>query len=389
MSAISSHVKQSGNLIAAVDAVLNYRALILVLLGLVAAILVGMLSGATGARAGNFGVAVLGVSIALFLFFCGVNSAGVLLMDEAAGGVTRSFMDALVAGVIATLKLIVVLIIGVVIELLFAAAWALIYWACKIPVLGPVLFTVALPLGVIFLGVLAFGIWVLLPQIAAPAVWAGESIFQAIAKVIVVAQKRLLNVLVYDVVLGLVVGVAALIVWLVLGVGFLYAGAMATMMIGEVPNVGGMPSLPFGNFGGYSREWQGYALAGGIGGGLLVAAGAVVPMLILLKGYGQIYLEVTSNLDFSRAESELRQGVAQVKQRSDALRERVQQQNLASRQVAAASAASGASAPGAHTRPDPAAGGLPGPRVSSVCPNCRASISAADVFCGSCGGRLK
>jgi hypothetical protein len=374
-------------LITAVDAVLNFKALLVLLLGLVVAAVILALLGSMGLRGGSIGLGAVGILLAALAVIVAINTAGILLMDEASGRTPRPVGDALLAGAFTVLGLLGLLAVGVIIFVCALAAWAVVYWVCTFPGIGPALFTVAFPVGVLFLGLLVLALLYVLFPIGAPALWAGEGLLNALARVQLVARKKLINVLVYKVVLLLVASIAAATVWLILFIGFALAGGMSAGLIG------GLGVDSFGSMRGFSGGHGAYAYAGGIGTAVLAAAGLVIPFLIYMKGVCLIYLELGSELDVTGAEAQMRRGMAQIREKAEAARERVRQQNLAYR---SGSHGQGGSVPAQPSHPipqPPSSEGAVAPHQAAharpaACPRCHAAVTAADAFCGNCGARV-
>jgi hypothetical protein len=308
----------------------------------------------------SFGAFALGYLLFLILLGVGFNGAGVVLMDEAAGAHRRSFVDALLAGAFALLKAIAVFLLAGLAALAIMLAIALLLWICKIPGIGPVLFFVVFPLSTVAIGVLFVSFAFVLAPIAAPAIWSGESIGTALARVAMVIRKRLLGVLVRGCVLTVLLMVTAFVLWTIAFSGLLATGSMSLGIVGvnfDLSFLGGLfgGGNEFG-YGGYPRGGMrggmptmpggggGYGVAMLVGTGLIFAAVGTLLSLVLKKGWCLIYLQTAKDLDVSAVEAEMQARLAQVRAQAQAARERVQQQNLAARQSTEAG-------------PNPAAGG--------------------------------
>ncbi|GBU14893.1 hypothetical protein AwPolaro_02710 [Polaromonas sp.] len=117
----------------------------------------------------------------------------------------------------------------------------------------------------------------------------------------------------------------------------------------------------------------GYQMAGGIGGGLLVAVAAILPSLIFTKGLCIIYLDTVQGIDFSKSEAGLSEGLASVKKKAEEARARA-------RSLAEQTLSSSAPVDQGYTPPKAA---------TLACPNCQATVAADDAFCGDCAHKLK
>lgn len=351
-----------GSLIEATDAIKNFRAIALLALTFIGAVLVGgvltMLAGSMSSVLLGF----LGGLMAFLVMFYGSNAVGILLMRDAQGQPGLSLVDAVLVSLYTSHRLIAVVFLEFLIVLAAMIAIAIILFVCKIPVLGPVLYTLVFPLSAIVLGVLVFALFYVMLPLAGPAAWSGATVFQIIARLNLIVRTKLVSVILLEVLLFLITTFVALLIFGVVGTGVSLTSGMSAGILG----LGGqmnMYSLASGLSGG-----SGYIIAAGLGGGLLMAAAAVVPGLIFTKGVCIIYLNATRNVDFSASEASLNDGLATVKKKAEEARER------------ARALAEQAAAPAA-----PAAA----PVDSLHCPSCKAPVASDDVFCGECAHKLK
>lgn len=359
-----------GSLIEATDAIKNFRAIALLALTFIGAVLVGgvliMLAGSMSSTLLVF----LGGLMAFLVMFYGSNAVGILLMRDAQGQPGLSLVDAVLVSLYTSHRLIAVVFLEFLIVLAAMIAIAIILFVCKIPVLGPVLYAVVFPLSAIVLGVLVFALFYVMLPLAGPAAWSGATVFQIIARLNLIVRTKLVSVILLEVLLFLITSFTALLIFGVLGTGV----SLTTGMSAGILGLGGqmnMYALASGLGGG---SGSGYIIAAGLGGGLLMAAAAVVPGLIFTKGVCIIYLNATRNVDFSASEASLNDGLAVVKKKAEEARER------------ARALAEQATAPAAPVAPAaPAAA----PADSLQCPNCKAPVASDDVFCGECAHKLK
>ncbi|QYG05375.1 zinc ribbon domain-containing protein [Janthinobacterium sp. PAMC25594] len=352
-----------GSLIEATDAIKNFRAIVLLALTFIGAVLVGgvlmMLAGGMNSAV----LAFLGGLMAFLVMFYGSNAVGILLMRDAQGQPGMSLVDAVLVSLYTSHRLIAVVFLEFLIVLAAMFAIAIILFVCKIPVLGPVLYAVVFPLSAIVLGVLVFALFYVMLPLAGPAAWSGASVFQIIARLNQIVRTKLVSVILLEVLLFMMTSFVALLIFGVLGAGVSLTTGMSAGILGLGSQMN-MYTLASGLGGGGG---SGYIIAAGLGGGLLMAAAAVVPGLIFTKGVCIIYLNATRNVDFSASEASLNEGLAVVKKKAEEARER------------ARTLAEQATAPAA-----PAA-----PADSLQCPNCKAPVASDDVFCGECAHKLK
>lgn len=368
------------SLLAATGAVRNFRAIALMGLTLLAAILVTAAFSLLARATGGMAIGAIGGLLSLLIVFYGICAVGTLLMREAQGLPSPSIVEAVLQSLYSSHRLIAVAILELLIVIAAVVAIAIVFFICKIPGLGPVLFAFALPVAAVLLGALVFSLFYVIFPLAGPAVWSGGTAFQVLARLNMVARTRLLSVVMQQFLLFLIVMFAAMIIFAIVGLGFMMASGLSAAVIGAGASMGmdGMASLMYGGGAG------GYVAAGSIGGGFLFAVAAVIPALIATKGLCIIYLNVTQGLDFIQAEAELESGMAAVKKKASEARERAgqlaEQQAQNMRRTAAPDTDIPATAPSAAVAPIATA--------PLVCPMCNAPVVAGDAFCGECGHKL-
>ena len=350
MSAVSSQVRDAGAILPAVDAITNTKALAVEFVAMAVGVALFGLFVSMGMSSMSFSAFALAFLLFLMCAGTGFNAAGVVLMDEASGASSRSFTDALLAGLFALGKAIVVMILAGLAFIGVVLAVALLLWICKIPVIGPVLFFIVFPLSAVTIGVLFVAFAFVLAPIASSAIWSGESIGTALARVAMVIRKRLVGVVVRACVLFVLLIVTAMVLWWIALSGTLTAGSLSLGIVGVDPNLSSLTSMFGGGFEseisrGYGRTQRGmprgmptpatggggYGVAMLVGIGLIMAALGTLLSLVLKKGWCLIYLQTAKDLDVSAVEAEMQAKLAQVRAQAQAARERVQQQNVAAR----------------------------------------------------------
>lgn len=382
MTALSSQVRQAGSVIGALDAISNYRALAIEVAGQIAGTLVLALCAAISGSAASFAVGML---LATLIGVVTWNAAGVVLMDQVLGSSPRPVADALIAGAFASIKGVVALIAAILAVIGVVLVIALLLYVCKVPGVGPVLFFLVFPVATIAMGMVLAALFLLFFPVAAPAIWAGESIGGALARVAVVAKRRLVGVVIRNIALGIVILIAGAILWGVLLIGVSATGGLSTGILNVGASLPSPDQILGGGFGS-RRGGDGYVTAALSGGMLLLVVVLTLPFLMLQKGWCLIYADTVADLDVSAIEAGMQQRMAQVKQKADAARDRVQQHNLAARAAATVAAQSrGVEMPGKQVAHVSAATASPSGRT---CPSCHAAIPAGDAFCGECGFRL-
>ena len=402
--AMPEQYRHLGSLLNALEALRNWRALVLLALTLVLGVAVFMLLG----LANSPGLVALGALLAFVVYLYGAGAVGIMLMHQAQSGEPMSIVDSVMRSLAISHRLILIALLVFAIFLGLILAVALLFLVCKIPVLGTLLYFVASPLSILVLG-LAYAalVFVFIP-LAGPAIWSGEKVFDTVSTLYAVIRQRLALAVVLLVFLGILVLITALVLGMIFWSGTLVSTALSVSILhtggglfSHLPMPGMMGGGGFSGYGPDSAYGGGYGggfgaapgaagggagsglIAAGLGGaGLLFAAMMALPGLVSLQGYCQIYLIVTDGLDVSAEKEALRQRLDQArnvaeeaKRRAEDARRKMEEQRQkgsAERPAAATPASSGAPAT-EHLR----------------CPACNGEISADDAFCGHCGHKLK
>lgn len=377
------------SLFQAVGALRNRRALIAMLSCLVAGVLlVGLLTVLLGGGIGGFLLAGL---VFVAAAGTGVNAAGLLLMDQAKGVPSRGLVDALVYGLLCIPKVIALALMLLGVALLVFLALALLFFLCKIPGLGPLLFVVVFPLSVLVAGLTLTGLFVCM-LLSLPAVWEGAGIMRAIAQTLAVVRARLVETLLLLFGVGFLSITVGFMVFGVLASGLLPSIGMSASILGA--GVGGMGlgsvmGLGSGMASGMGdlASGGGYAIAGGLGTGLLWALSATLVGQVYLLGLCLVYLRVTEGLDVGSTEQALTQGLDQARRHAADLSQRAREAADRAREQARQRSAATAPANGQPLAADsPPRAAIP---AAVACPACRAPATADDTFCGVCGHKLR
>jgi hypothetical protein len=329
--------------------------------------------------------ALLGGLVSMVVIWTGVNAAGVLLMDQAKGVPPRGIVDALVYGLMCIPKVFALGLVFFAVALAVFIVIALIYVVCKIPVLGPLLYTVAFPLSVVVAGVTIFGLFVCM-FLALPAIWEGAGIMSAVAQSLAIARQRIVETLLMMAFVWLLSFIVGMIVFGVLGMGMIPSVSMSAWILGA--GGGGLGGL-MGAMQGYGGG-GGHAIAGSIGSGVLFAIAATLVSQVYLLGQNIVYLRVSEGLDASATRQALQQKIDEARKRAADMgqkaREAAERAREQGRQSAAPPVAPAgpldSTLPSAHMAAPPAPAAL-------ACPACHATVTPEDVFCQSCGHRLK
>lgn len=384
------------SLFQAIGGLRNRRALLAMAACLIGAVLIGGLSSFALGRTGGFGV-LLTMLVVLVAVYTGINAAGMLLMDQARGVPLRGLVDALVYGLLCIPKVIVLGIAFFLVALAVFIVLAIVFFVCKIPALGPVLFTVVFPLAVVIAGITVSGL-ALCMFLALPAIWEGATITRAIAQSLAIVRSRLVETFVLMVMVGFLSFFVGLIVF-----GVLFSGLFPTLGL-SAAIIGGGGGMEYGGgmrggmgpFGGLMGMMSGgggaHAIAGGIGFGVLWAIAATLVSQVWLLGLNLVYLRVSEGLDAQATEAALAKGLADARRKSAEMAQKAKEAAERAREQARQHAAPSTAPAVAPVVAPPVAAATPTAPMAPMamaCPQCRAAITTDDLFCGACGHRLK
>jgi len=305
----------------------------------------------------------------------GYSSVGILLMRQAQDQ-EIGFMDAILQAVFSVHRLLGVAVLLFLMFVGIAIVALLLFFVCKIPGLGSFLYAFIFPIVTVVVGMSIAGMVYVAFPLAAPAIWEGNTIYQTLARLVVIMRRRLLPVITNLVVLALLVFFLSSVVWVILfsgysaslgmsaAVGIHSASSLASSFMGLMAN-GGMINGGMNGFEGMGGEAQ-YAGSFAFATGLLIMIGAVIPFLTFINGTCLVYLQTIEGLHFGEAEEQLRGHVEDAKRRAQDAKDR------ASAKFQEAKTSS--QRPPATTQ-----------SATRSCANCKAALAADDVFCGECG----
>lgn len=252
-------------------------------------------------------MALIMMVLAFVVMMAGFSGVGIMLMDKAKEQPVRSFAAAASAGLLCLPKF---LLIGLVMTLAFIAYMivaAIIYFVCKIPFVGGVLAFIFHPILVLsFAAVLVALIWVVGPLMA-PALWSGLPVKAAIANVLAIARKRLVEVVLMEVLLYIILSLITVLLFAGLvpasltltGLGVSLLGDSNRMMAMAMSGMGG-GMTPMAMLGAGGNTW---GLMGGLGV-LYCVVGALLTQVAIM-GMNLIYLQARGNLNPEEAEGAL------------------------------------------------------------------------------------
>jgi hypothetical protein len=357
----------------AIAALRNFRAAAAILSGLLVG---GLLAGAIVAVAGaNLSGMFLGGLMFFVFVSTGAGAATVLLMDQARGVAIRRFTDAMVYGLICVPK-VIVLLIGVLLAALGVfIVLAIAFFLCKMPGLGPVLFTIVFPLAVVTSGVTLAGLY-LCSVMAIAAIYDGATVGRAMAQSFAILRSRLVESLVLISIVMLLSFIVAAIVFSVLFAGFVPTAALSGSIVGA-HDFGSITSVFGGGFGGGGG---GHLVAGAIGTGVLWAVAWTLVAQVAILGTILVYLRVTEGLDASATESAMMMRLDEARRKATDMGQRAKEAAERAREQARTAA---------NARSVKAAAAPRAPVLAPTCPQCHKTITDSDVFCAECGFKLK
>jgi len=374
---VQQQLSQTASLLAAVDAIRNWRAAALMLSSLLLAGLVGALAGVVGVQV-HPAVGLVFVLLAVAIFFYGANATGILLMDEAQGGTSRPVIAAVLTALAIGHRFIFVLLLVGLVYIVGLLAMALLLLLCKIPGLGPLLFAFVFPVCVVISGVAIFAGYAVIGPLAGPAIWSGATTMQALSRLAAIARQRIVVVILSVLVLLIICGFVGSLIFGIMFVGTLITGGMAAGIIGvsgmDLTSVMSMANMSGYGGGGDGRGASGHLAAGAFGWGVVMAVAFTLPLLVYLRGCCQLYLGNIQGVNADGIEQQLRdkldaakRGAADLKAKGEA---------MAAQQA---------------QRFEKPAESVPAPVASAAmhrCAVCSTPYLSGDVFCGGCGNKL-
>lgn len=365
-------------LLRALEGLKNWRAIVMLIgSGLLAIFLFALGIRISVSGSSVFGIAIDLIAAAVWLF--GICAAGMVLMDAARGLEPPSFVTAFFAGAASFVKSIAVLVLAAIATLLYWLIWAAVFFVCKLPGLGVVLFAIAFPVAIILTALVTLGVFVAFGLLL-PSLWEGNTVMAAIARLIAIASKRPIDALVYFFMLGLLMAFVGTVIFGTLGFAFLSVSGISVAVMGF--GLGDFSGLlggifqqhhyyggfgggsGFGGFGGDESRTGSYLTAAGIDGAIILGVVMAALFSVYLMGLNIIYLMLSEGVDPKAAEAMLSERMNQMKQKAEEAQERARQhiqQAQEQRQAAAATT------------------------TDKKCIACGAQMGPADEFCGECG----
>ncbi|APW37560.1 hypothetical protein RD110_10485 [Rhodoferax koreense] len=290
---LSHQLRNSGTLLDSIDAIRNWRAVGLLLTTFLCMALVVSVAGLVGQF--SYFLASPFVLLAYVIFFYGANAVGMMMMDEARGGESRHAMEAVAASVATSHRLILVFLLLGALYLAGFVALAVVLFICKLPFIGPVLYTVVFPVSVVVAGTAMFAVPTVIFPLSAPAIWGGAGIMACISQLLVIVRERLVMVLVLMLAVSFMAGMVGLLIGAIVFTGVAATAVVSVPILGGMPGV--LPAMSGMGLAGVVMAGSGHALAAAIGGALLFAVAFTLPGMVYLRGASSVYLRAIDGLD--------------------------------------------------------------------------------------------
>lgn len=276
---------------------------------------------------------------AVVALLAGSSGVGIMLMDKARNEPVRSFSAAASAGLLCLPKFLLVGLAILVATLAYYLLAAVIYFICKIPVLGGILAFVAHPILVLVAAALLIAmIWVVGPLMG-PALWSGLSVKAALANVLSIARKRLVEVVLMEVVLYVILGLVCFMLFAGLVPATVSLTGMAMSITGDAGSMAGM--FMGGGYGrGYGGGFNPMGMMGGGSTGLIAGLGVLYCVVgallaqVAIMGMNLIYLQARESVDPAEAEGALDSLIGDVRKKAE--KAKAQTMAAAERTMAAA-----------------------------------------------------
>lgn len=371
-SNLLDQIRKSQGLLRAVDAITHKRAFIMlfgtfILIGLLMA---GMMAGVAGLAVNGHSSSSAFLGFIGFLAIAGVgivgsNATGFLLNDSMLGLPDKTITVALMTSVATVHRILGLLLALGGIALLMVIALVIVLFVCKVPGIGPILYFAAFPVCAVILG-LGFNALYFIFSLHGPAIWSGYGVARAISVLATIFRRRLLSVLIQLVLLSLLVGLVAAVVFGTVFMGVTLTGAISVPVLGsslESMNPLGMVAGMMQGGGGAT----GYVVAGMMGMVLLFAAAITVPALMIMAGNCVIFSNATEGLSTAEFDDKIKVAMETTRAAADAARRQLHE---------------------ARTNLQASSSTTPAATPSPQCPNCSTPYAQGDVFCGGCGNRL-
>lgn len=296
-------------------------------------------------------MALVMMLLAFVVMMAGFSGVGIMLMDKAKNQPVRSFAAAASAGLLCLPKFLLIALVMTVAFIAYMIVAAIIYFVCKIPFVGGILAFIAHPVLVLsFAAVLVALIWVVGPLMA-PALWSGLPVKAAIANVLAIARKRLIEVVLMEVLLYIILSLIGVLLFAGLVPASLSLTGLGISIMGDSNAMMAMAMSGMGRYGG-GMSPMAMMGAGGNTWGLMAGLGVLYCVIgalltqVAIMGMNLIYLQARENLNPAEAEGALDDLMGDMRKKATEAKDRARQaaQDMAAKKDSG-DAAPAASAP--------------------------------------------
>lgn len=275
------------------------------------------LGSAIGGVTGGIARLLLSLAAAVVMMG-GISAVGVMLMDKAREMPVRTIGEAFAFGLACIPKFLLFAVLLLAAVLAFLLVAAVVYFVCKLPVIGAILAFVAHPVLVLAAAAaLVALIWVIYPLFA-PAIWSGLGFKAALASMLGIARRRLVEVVLLELVLYFIIGVICVLLF----AGLLPASFSLTTMGAAI--IGGSQAASLAAAGYGASAFMGNTAVMGLVSGLGVlycVVGALMAQ-VMIMGMNLVYLQAQEGLDASDAEGALDDLIGNVRKHAEEAKDR-------------------------------------------------------------------
>lgn len=364
MQIASNNLGGASSLLDSLDAITNVRAFFAIVIASIVTLLTMSLAGVLFAQYETWS-SILGgfvVLIAILAMWTGLSASGFLLMDQTRNIELRSLGDAYLGALFTLPKMIALVLTQFLIFLGLLIVVALLLLICKIPELGPILYTVVFPVSAAISGLVIAGLFYVFTSLFLPSLWVGCTYREILARLWAITKQRLAMVVLLLMMLVLLTSFVSIFIGGITFGGIALVGAMSAAILSfSFTHFTDVMQILGGNFG------SGYFAGGMLGAAILMAAVMTLPILVYIKGLCHIYLQATNGLDFSEIERALDQQAEHLRKRAQEAQQRARDSVEKPREPATPASQ---------------------PAQSLSCPSCHSAVTVDDVFCDNCGHKL-
>lgn len=252
----------------------------------------------------SIAVALIFALIPLAIAFYGFNAVGILNFQEAKGQ-SVSIGQAVSKSLSSMHRLILLFLLVVLATIVLMVAGTVLMYFCKIPGIGPILYGLMYPVGVVLFGFYSMFLMFVFMPLAAPSIWSGNGTVKAFKSLIVMAKKNMVVIAIKTFLLSLIVGGTSMFISVLFGSGTMYMTALSSTVLYRVDFVfmlfqRMLNSLMYGNspFSIFydlitsllNNSNVEYITAQAFGHGVLVILAMSMASQVVARGFSLIYL---------------------------------------------------------------------------------------------------